>query len=154
MSSPTITVSVVYGVGSRGSRIAATFVNGVGPGGRQVYRRLQYVKAACVSSSRLDILQLSAFQPNSLYVIGDGTSSAMNPDKGRKDYLDSSQRKAIVEEAAKAAEEKGYDRIDVIPVVVTLGFGCGFGAGSRFSQKVSELMHHRNMCTALRLGRI
>ncbi|MEM2238517.1 MAG: hypothetical protein QXU87_08800 [Candidatus Caldarchaeum sp.] len=126
---PTITIPVVYGVGSGGSRLAATLVHGRGPGGRWIAQRLSGVEAVCISSSRMDIEQLKGYQQRGLYVIGDGTGSGMNPEKGRRDYLESPSRQEILELPKKIAEEKGYDRIDLVPVIATLGFGCGSGAG-------------------------
>ncbi|MEM4187405.1 MAG: hypothetical protein QW801_09075 [Candidatus Caldarchaeum sp.] len=85
---PTITIPIVYGVGSGGSRLAATLVHGRGPGGRWTAQKLSGVEAVCISSSRMDIEQLKGYQQRGLYVIG-----------------------------------------DLVPVIATLGFGCGSGAG-------------------------
>jgi len=91
--------------------------------------RLENVEPVCISSSRMDIEQLRGYVDRYLYVIGDGSGSGMNPEKGRMDYLRSSQREEIVSLPEKVAEEKGYGRIDLIPVIFTAGFGCGSGAG-------------------------
>lgn len=126
---PAVTVPVLYGVGSGGSRIAATAVTGVGPGGRRISQRLGNIEAVCISSSRMDIESLKPYVERWLYVIGDGTGSGMNPEKGRRDYLDHPSRREITELPKKVAEEKGLERIDLIPVIFTAGFGCGSGAG-------------------------
>lgn len=128
-SQPAITVPVLYGVGSGGSRIAATAVHGVGPGGRRISQRLEGVEAVCISSSRMDIEQLKPYTDRWLYVIGDGSGSGMNPEKGRVDYLDSPHRDEITDLPKQVAGERGFSRIDLIPVIFTVGFGCGSGAG-------------------------
>ncbi|MEM4417018.1 MAG: hypothetical protein QXD32_03055 [Nitrososphaerota archaeon] len=141
---PTITAPVVYGVGSGGSRLAATLVHGTGPGGRWMAQKLSGVEAVCISSSRMDIEQLRAYQQRSLYVIGDGTGSGMSPEKGRRDYLESPLRPEILEAPRKVAEERGYDRIDLIPVIATLGFGCGSGAGPALMEDL--IKRYPNSC--------
>ncbi|MEM2483881.1 MAG: hypothetical protein QXK69_04020 [Candidatus Caldarchaeum sp.] len=129
MSRPVIAVPVLYGVGSGGSRIAATAVTGVGPGGRRSLQRLENIEPVCISSSKADIEALSKHVDRHLFLIGDGTGSGMDPEKGRRDYLEHTARREIIEMPRKIAEEKGMERIDLIPVIFTAGYGCGSGAG-------------------------
>ncbi|MEM1975744.1 MAG: hypothetical protein QW074_06635 [Candidatus Caldarchaeum sp.] len=139
-----LTIPVVYGVGSGGSKLAAALVRGVAPGGRRLLNTLPATEPVCISSSRADIERLRAYVDKHLYVIGDGTGSGMNPDKGRRDYLDHPARRAVIELPKKVAEEKGMERIDLIPVIFTAGFGCGSGAGPALIQDLVK--HYPSSC--------
>jgi len=124
------TIPVLYGVGSGGTNIAATIVHGTGPAGMRVRQRLG-ILAACVSSSGADIDRVSRLGEVIGFTIGDGTGSGMDPEKGRRDYLESPRRGEILSLPARVAEKLGFNRIDLIPVIFTAGFGCaGFGCGS------------------------
>jgi len=122
------TIPVLYGVGSGGCRIAATIVHGTGPAGRRVRQKLNTL-AVCVSSSSADTEQVSGFEEVVTFTIGDGMGSGMDPEKGRRDYLGSPHRSDIISLPERVAGRLGWSRIDLIPVVLTAGFGCGSGAG-------------------------
>jgi cell division GTPase FtsZ len=138
------TIPVVYGVGSGGSKLAAALVKGVAPGGRRILSTLPATEPACISSSRSDIERLRTYVDRHLFVIGDGTGSGMNPDKGRRDYLEHPSRREIIQLPARVAAERGMERIDLIPVIFTAGFGCGSGAGPALIQDLVK--HYPNSC--------
>ena len=122
-------IPVVYGVGSGGCRIAASIVTGKGMPRGEARQRLE-TPAVCISSSRADTELVSGYGEEVItYTIGDGTGSGMDPKKGMRDYLESPERNVILEAPRVFAEKLGWDRIDMIPVIFTAGFGCGSGAG-------------------------
>ena len=125
-------IPCVIGVGSGGSMIAATLGLGRAPGKRAVRRPRdmgeRLVEPVVVSSSRMDVEDLMKEGVRYGFVIGSGKGSGSNPEKGRMDYLHSSLRDEILEAPKRIAERRGM-RLDLIPVICCLGFGCGSGAG-------------------------
>lgn len=108
--SSAVSVPLMYGVGSGGSRMVDALRS-----------QVRSVRACAVTSSAsdLDSLKHSDYR----FVIG-GRGAGADPRVGRKLYLESPQRREIVELPSIVSE-----RVEVIPVMVSAGHGTGSGCG-------------------------
>ena len=104
------------------------FIVGAGSGGCRIVSKLNInsVKVA-VNSSWKDLEDL----PNDVVKVraGEGKGSGMDPRMGEKHYkMRRDEFKNILESIMKD-RNLGRDEVDLIPVVVTAGFGFGSGSG-------------------------
>ncbi|RLI37474.1 hypothetical protein DRO55_01265 [Candidatus Bathyarchaeota archaeon] len=124
------------------SALRIPFVIGTGSGGCRIASKLAIpgVKRICINSSWRDLEAL----PGDVVRVraGDGSGSGMDPKRGEKDYVKMGGREGLLEAIEKVLDEKGMskDDVDLVPVVISAGFGFGSGSGPKIVEDVSKLL--------------
>ena len=124
------------------SALRIPLVIGTGSGGCRIASKLAIpgIKRVCINSSWRDLEALSG---EIIRVrAGDGSGSGMDPKKGEKDYVKMGGRERLLETIEKILEEKGMskDDVDLVPVVISAGFGFGSGSGPKIVEDVCKLL--------------
>jgi len=122
---PALRIPFIIGSGSGGCRIASKLAI---PGVRRI----------CVNSSWRDLDSL----PGDVVKVrcGDGSGSGMSPEKGAKDYLKMGGREGLLEAVDRILSEEAVskDHVDVVPIIISAGFGFGSGSGPMIVEDMSK----------------
>jgi len=123
------------------SALRIPFLIGTGSGGCRIASKLAIpgIERICVNSSWRDLDAL----PSEVVKVkaGDGSGSGMDPKHGERDYAKMGGREALLEAIEKILGEKGMskDDVDLVPIIISAGFGFGSGSGPKIVEDVCKL---------------